>query len=320
MKPQESIPVRVAEIEPVTPLIKRFTLQHADGGALPRFSGGSHIVVEMQGHDRLHRNPYSLMSSPWDGDHYQIGVRRVDEGRGGSRHMHERVTVGSVLRVSAPVNLFPLLKTRRKHILIAGGIGITPFFSHLAELERLDAAYELHYAVRSQEHAGFAVELQRIAGSKLHLYVEEGGNQLDFATVLAGQPLGTDVYVCGPAGMIDAVRQAARAAGWSDGHVHWEQFLAPQPGVPFEAVLARSGITVQVGSEVSLLEAIEAAGVRAPYLCRGGACGQCELEVLETDGELLHRDHYLSAEERAGGRKLMPCVSRARCQRVVLAI
>ena len=98
------------------------------------------------------------------------------------------------------------------------------------------------------------------------------------------------------------------------------EFMAPPSGTPFEAVLARSGITVQVGADVSLLEAIEAAGVRAPYLCRGGACGQCELEVLEADGELLHHDHYLSDRDRAEGRKLMPCVSRARCRRLVLAI
>ncbi|MGE8366551.1 PDR/VanB family oxidoreductase [Cupriavidus sp.] len=320
MKPQESIPVRVTRIEAVTPLVKRFTLCHADGEDLPAFSGGSHIVVEMQGEDRLHRNPYSLMSSPWETGQYQIGVRRVDEGRGGSRFMHEQVKEGSLLRVRAPVNLFPLLKTRRKHILIAGGIGITPFFSQLAELQRLGTPYELHYAVRSQEHAGFAAELLRLAGERLHLYVEDAGQPLHFAKVLAGQPLGTDVYVCGPAGMIEAVRQAARAAGWPDSHVHWEQFLAPPAGAPFEAVLARSGITVQVGAETSLLEAIEAAGVKASYLCRGGACGQCELEVLEHDGELVHHDHYLSIEERASGRKLMPCVSRANCQRLVLAI
>ncbi|WP_416048568.1 PDR/VanB family oxidoreductase [Cupriavidus basilensis] len=320
MTPQESLPVRVARIEAVTPQVKRYTLRHVDGADLPAFSGGSHIVVEMQGDGRLHRNPYSLMSSPWDTSHYQIGVRRVDEGRGGSRFMHEQVQEGSILRVSAPVNLFPLLKTRRKHILIAGGIGITPFFSQLAELRRLDAPYELHYAVRSQEHAGFATELLRLAGERLRLYVEDAGQQLDFAKVLAGQPLGTDAYVCGPAGMIEALRQAARTAGWPDSHVHWEQFLAPPVGAPFEAVLARSGITLQVGAQTSLLEAIEAAGVKVSYLCRGGACGQCELEVLETDGELVHHDHYLSAEERASGRKLMPCVSRANCQRLVLAI
>jgi len=320
MKAQQSMPVRVAQIEQVTPLIRRFTLEHADGGPLPVFSGGSHIVVEMQGEGRLHRNPYSLMSPPWDGSHYQIGVRRVDEGRGGSRFMHERVKTGSVLRISAPVNLFPLVKPRRKHILVAGGIGITPFFSQLAELRRLGAPFELHYAVRSREHAGFAEELQRLAGDALRLYVEAEGRAPDFGAMLAGQPLGTDVYVCGPAGMIDAVREAARAAGWAGSHVHWEQFLAPPSGEPFEAVLAKSGITVQVGGDASLLEAIEAAGVKAPYLCRGGACGQCELEVLETDGELLHHDHYLSAEDRAGGRKLLPCVSRARCRRLVLAI
>ena len=320
MKAGQGIPVRVAEIETVTPLIRRFTFEHADGCALPCFSGGSHIVVEMQGAGRVHRNPYSLMSAPDETRYYQIGVRRVDEGRGGSRFMHEQVRKGTVLRISAPVNLFPLVRTRRKHILLAGGIGITPFFAHIVELRRLEVDFELHYAVRDASHAGLANDLRDLAGERLHLYLEDRGQTIDMDAVLRGQPLGTDVYVCGPAGMIEATRAAARAAGWADSHVHWEQFSAPPPGEPFDVELAHSGIRVHVGADISLLEAIEAAGVDAPSLCRGGVCGQCELGVLDLDGELQHNDHYLSPEVRASGSRIMPCVSRARCRRLVLAL
>lgn len=320
MRAGDGIHVRVTAVEQITPLIRRFTFEHADGGSLPRFSGGSHVVVEMQGAGRTHRNPYSLMSAPDETRYYQVGVRRVDEGRGGSRFMHEQVATGTVLRISEPVNLFPLVRTRRKHVLLAGGIGITPFFAHIAELQCLGVDYELHYAVRDASHAGFAADLQRLAGDSLHLYLEAEGQSIDMGAVLRGQPLGTDVYVCGPAGMIEATRTAARAAGWADSHVHWEQFTTPPAGEPFDVELAHSKLKVHVGPDISLLEAIEAAGVDAPSLCRGGVCGQCELEVLALDGELQHNDHYLSPEERAGCKKIMPCVSRARCQQLVLAL
>ena len=51
-------------------------------------------------------------------------------------------------------------------------------------------------------------------------------------------------------------------------------------------------------------------GVEAPYLCRGGACGQCETDVIESDGAFMHRDHWLEDEEKVLGIKIMPCVSR----------
>jgi ferredoxin-NADP reductase len=119
--------VEVIGIEQVTPLIKHFKLAPVGGGSLPVFSGGSHIIVVMQGASRVHKNPYSLLGSPQQLDSYEIGVRRMEESRGGSHFMHDSVKVGSRLEIAHPVNLFGLDKIARKHVLIAGGIGITPF-------------------------------------------------------------------------------------------------------------------------------------------------------------------------------------------------
>ena len=68
----------------------------------------------------------------------------------------------------------------------------------------------------------------------------------------------------------------------------------------------------------AVLEAIERAGVDAPYLCRGGACGQCETDVVESDGTFVHRDHWLTDAEKASGKKIMPCVSRFEGDTLVL--
>jgi ferredoxin-NADP reductase len=282
---------------------------------LPPFSGGSHVVVVMPGPGRTYRNPYSLMSSPWDLSHYQIAVRRHDQGRGGSLFMHQQVGVGTRLEISHPVNLFPLAKLARKHILVAGGVGITPILAMIGDLRGSKVAWELHYAVRGPGHDHFGQELAGRHGDRIHLYHASAGQAPDFDRVLAGQPLGTHVYTCGPAGMIDAVATAARAAGWP-GAYPLRQFTARRRAA--EVYLARSGLTVHVPAERSLLEAIEAAGVDVPYLCRGGACGQCETAVLQLQGELIHNDHWLTDEDKASGLKIMPCVSRARCTRLVL--
>jgi len=314
----QTLAVEVTAIEQVTPLIKHFTLAAADGGALPAFSGGSHIIVVMRGAARMHRNPYSLLSSPRDLDHYEIGVRRMEESRGGSHFLHDRVTVGSRLEIAHPVNLFALDKIARKHVLIAGGIGITPFLAQLEDLHDGAVPYELHYSVRSPEHAAFLERLREREGGKVRTYYDSENQAVDYDGLLSNQPLGTHVYVCGPAGLINKVVATAKSSGWPDSHVHWEQFSAPPVGDAFEVFLARSRLTVPVPPDQSLMESIEAAGVEVPYLCRGGVCGFCQTRVIELDGELLHNDHFLTDAEKAKGNTIMPCVSRARCKSLVL--
>ncbi len=318
MNDAATIAVDVVGIEQVTPLIKHFRLAPPGGGNLPAFSGGSHIIVVMRGAARVHRNPYSLLSAPHDLETYEIGVRRMEESRGGSHFMHDTVRIGSRLEIAHPVNLFALDKIARKHVLIAGGIGITPFLAHLEDLHAGVVPYELHYAVRSPEHGAFLDRLRRRAGDRLRVYYDSEGQAIDCETLLATQPLGTHVYICGPAGMIQHVIATAQSLGWPDSHIHWEQFSAPPAGDAFDAFLARSNIRVHVPPDQSLLESIEAAGVEVPYLCRGGVCGCCRTRVVEADGELLHNDHFLSDADKAGGRSIMPCVSRARCRKLVL--
>lgn len=314
------IDVKVAAIEQVTPLVKHFTFVKEDGSEFPAFSGGSHVVVSLNIGGRVHRNPYSLMGSPTDTSAYHISVRRQEKSRGGSVFMHDNVNVGMSFKITYPVNLFSLAKKGRKHILIAGGIGITPFMSHIADLKRMGADFELHYAFRSPEHGAFSGQLEKICNEKLHCYTDSHGGRLNLDELLGKQPLGTHVYVCGPNSMVVAVLEAARDFGWPESHIHSEQFLAPPIGEPFKIQLARSNKEIEVSAEMSMLEAIEAAGVEADFLCRGGVCGRCELQVLETDGALLHNDHFLTDAEKASGKKIMPCVSRAKCERLVLDI
>lgn len=306
--------VLVSHIQQITPLIKQFSFVREDGASFPPFSGGSHVIVAMNIHGRIHRNPYSLMGSPQAPEAYHIAVRLQEHSRGGSAYLHHEVKVGSQLEITYPSNLFVLDKRARKHLLVAGGIGITPFMSQIDDLMRTKANYALHYAYRSQDHAAFTATLQEKCAERVHFYVESDGQRMDLKALLSTQPLGTHVYVCGPNAMVVALIETARSLGWPENHIHSEQFLAPPSGEPFKVKLTKSNIEVQVPAEMSMLEAIEAAGVDAPYSCRGGACGRCELEVISTDGVLIHQDHYLSEAEKAAGKKIMPCVSRAKCQ------
>lgn len=312
------IAVRVAEVVDVNELVKRFKFVRRDGGEMPTFSGGAHTVVEMRDGATTRLNPYSLMSDPGDRSAFTISVRRDDEGRGGSLFMHNKVKPGDEMVISYPVNLFSLDLRARKHLMFAGGIGITPFLAQIKQLSHVGGNFELHYSVRTAALGSYVDELTTAHPDRVHIYYDDKKQAIDLATLLDGQPLGTHIYVCGPKGMIDWVRNTALDHGWPETAVHYEEFLAPQSGKPFEVELAKSGKTITVGEHQSLLEAIEAAGVDAPYLCRGGACGQCETDVIAHEGKFIHNDHWLTEDQRTGCNKIMPCVSRFEGRRLVL--
>ncbi|MHA7209106.1 PDR/VanB family oxidoreductase [Arthrobacter sp. MDT1-65] len=314
-----SLQLRVKRIEAVTPEINRYTFSAADGSWLPPFSGGSHIRVLIPFEGETRRNAYSLMSSPYDTSEYQIAVRRVDEGKRGSIAMHRHIREGDVLSATIPANLFPVSKHARHHVFIAGGVGVTPIYAQLDELSLKGSSFELHLAVRGPEHAALGHELRELYGERVVLYGDGDGTRLDSHEILAGLPLGTHAYVCGPSRMVDDVIRAAHAHGWTDSHIHFERFEdLGSTGDPFSVTLARSGAVVEVSAEQSLLEAVEEAGHKLPYLCRGGACGECETEVLELEGTLDHRDDWLSESDRCTNKLIMPCVSRATCTKLVL--
>ena len=305
------IPVRVARITPIADRVKRFRFERLDGKPMPYFSGGAHVIVSMNDGGHMRRNAYSLMSPPHDCTAYEISVLHVEDSRGGSTFMHEKVSEGDELKVSYPVNLFQPDWRGRKHLLIAGGIGITPFIAMMEQFSREGANFELHYAIRTRDRGAYWRELlERYGGHRIKIYCDAEGGAIPLTRLLDSQPLGTHLYVCGPAGMINWVLTTARSLGWPDQNLHHERFLAPASGKPYPVTLAQAGKTIEVGPHQSMLEAIEAAGVDAPYLCRGGACGQCETQVLACEGKLLHNDHYLSAGEKASNLKVMPCVSR----------
>ncbi|WP_342022273.1 PDR/VanB family oxidoreductase [Arthrobacter citreus] len=311
--------LKVDRIEAVTPEINRFTFSSVDGSWLPPFSGGSHVRVLIEFDGETRRNAYSLMSSPYDTSQYQIAVRRVEDGKRGSVTMHQNVREGDVLLVTTPANLFPVSKHARHHLFIAGGVGVTPIFAQLEELSVKGASFELHLAVRGPEHAALGNELKERYGERVTLYGDGDGSRLNSSQILDGRPLGTHAYVCGPDRMVDDVIGAARNLGWTESHIHYERFDdLGSVGNPFSVTLAQSGAVVNVSPEQSLLEAAEAAGHKLPYLCRGGACGECEIEVLELEGTIDHRDDWLSETDRCSNKLIMPCVSRATCTKLVI--
>jgi len=314
--------VTVRQIDQITPDVKRFTFVASDGGLLPAFSGGSHILVHMKLVEQRFTNAYSLMNSPAHSDHYQIGVLLEKQSTGGSEYMHKQVQVGDTLEISAPKNLFGLAYNAHRHIFIAGGIGITPILSQLEELRIRQADYQLHYAFQSSERGPFADELR--TGShqtRTTFYARDRGQRLDVNSLLSTADAHSHVYVCGPTRLTEAVLAAAKKYNLASESVHTEQFGATvtdnSGNGDFTVTLAKSGREVVVAPGITILSALEKCGISdVPFLCRSGVCGTCETNILE--GEAEHCDQYLTPEEKAANKTMMVCVSRSKTAKIIL--
>jgi ferredoxin-NADP reductase len=304
--------LRVRAIETLAPRLKRLSLASADGAVLPPPPPGSHLTLALP-LDGGRTRSYSIVSPSGERDAYSLIVRHAERSRGGSAYIHHQLTVGDLVESAAPTSQFSLHSLARKHLLIGGGIGVTPLLSFLHDLRTHGRAFELHQICRADEADAFRRLLSPFAGLDIHLHTGRAG--LDLRAIIARQPLGAHLYCCGPEPLMAAVQATAADVGWPAGALHQESFGATG-GAPFTVRLARSGRDIAVGADETLLEALEAAGANPPALCRGGACGECITVVV--DGAPDHRDHFLSEDERASGRLIMPCVSRAKSDLLTL--
>lgn len=315
-----TIPVRVARKRQEALDICTFELVAEDGSPLPGFSAGSHVDVHLPG--GLIR-PYSLCNDSSESHRYLIGVLRDPASRGGSVAMHEQVQEGQLLQIGAPANHFPLAHDAKRHLLLAGGIGVTPILCMAERLAHAGADFEMHYCTRSPERTAFH---QRIAASsfapRVHFHFDDGAaaQKLDIAALLSAPAEGVHLYVCGPKGFMDAVLNTARTQGWPESQLHYEFFAgavaASDTDASFEVQIASSGQIVVVPREKTVVQALAEAGVEVQMSCEQGVCGTCLTRVIE--GIPDHRDLYLTPEEQAANDQFTPCCSRSKSPRLVL--
>src|SRR5436305_7559348 len=311
--------LRIRSIAYLAEDINGYELVDPNGHDLPRFSAGSHVGVRL-GEDVW--RDYSLWNDPAERRRYCIAVLREKLGEG-SRHLHDAVKVGDTVEVALPRNHFPLVEDAPRHLLLAGGIGITPIMAMVAELKRRRADFRLYYCTRAPERTAFREELDLLAAMARVVFHYDGGDPakaLDIAALLREPQPGTHLYYCGPAGMMAAA--AAASAHWPPGRVHCEYFSGPaaapparlQDDRPFRVRLARSGGEYAVPPGESILDVLRRAGVDTRASCELGYCCACLTRYLECQPD--HSDPILG--EVASPTHMLICCSRATSNELVL--
>ncbi|MGI6856000.1 PDR/VanB family oxidoreductase [Mesorhizobium sp. 1B3] len=308
------VTVKIVGMEAVCDDVVAIELADPDGWKLPPFTAGSHIDVHLP--NGMVRQ-YSLIGDPAEADRYRIAVRREDGGRGGSLCLHRHAGVGTILPVSLPRNCFGLAAARR-HVMIAGGIGITPFLSMIPEIERAGADLELHFCSRTRADTPFLRQLQPLAvsGRLIHYFSREREpHRIDLAAVLSAAAPDAHVYCCGPSSLIHAA-QAIAGTLLPEGRLHVEHFgpTVTTTGAAYSLELAKTGRRIEVLEGMTMLDALRRAGVDMPASCEAGVCLDCRIRFL--DGEPIHRDLVMKPAERR--QFLTPCVSGCSSATLVL--
>ena len=315
----EQLEVRVNRVSVEAEDIRAFEFVDPEGRDMPPFTAGAHLDVHLP--NGIVRQ-FSLCNDPRETHRYVVAVLREPSGRGGSASMHDEVHEQDRITITVPRNNFPLHEEARQHLLIAGGIGITPMLAMVRRLEAAGADYRLHYCTRSAEKTAFRDELLGEPFGRHVTFHHDGGDPskgLDIAALLAQVQVGTHVYCCGPTGLMNAVKSSSEH--WPMGTVHFEFFstdpdVAQGPGEAFEVEIASTGAVYKVPPEKTILDVLLDHGHDVDSSCEEGLCGTCIVDVLE--GEPDHRDFVLDDEEKESNQLITVCCSRAKSARLKL--
>ena len=304
--PQWEAELLVESVTAVAEGIVSVQLSAPVGIKLPTWAPGAHIDLFLT--DELVRQ-YSLCGSPADGRTWTVSVLREPASRGGSAHVHDHLTAGQSIRVRGPRNHFAI-PDAQSYRLVAGGIGITPIIPMIEELERRNATWTLLYGGRSAASMAFLDHLASY-GDKVSIRPQDQYGHLDLAGFLTGADHDTAVLACGPGALLDALQSTCNDHRIT---LYTERFapITRTTGIDtaFDVVLARSGTTVHVAKDRSILDVVNEHGAGVLSSCREGTCGTCETAVV--GGQPDHRDSVLTAAEQTQGESMMICVSRCR--------
>lgn len=302
------VPARIVAARDISPTVR--LIEIAPEGGAKHWTPGAHINLTLPLGDSGETRSYSLIGEAHP-QVYRIAVKRDDRGRGGSRYMHG-CDVGARLTVSEPHSNFDLSWQDTHYVLVAGGIGVTPIHSMALALAKRGAKVSVLQAARTRAELAFADELSAALGDNIRFFVSDENKRVDAVAEIAALPAEAEIYLCGPLSLVDAFRKAWRDAGRPMSKLRSETFGSSGAfaAEPFKVRVPAMGLEVDVPADRSMADALEAAGVPVMTDCRRGECGLCAVDVVSHEGEIDHRDVFLSDHERQENSRICACVSR----------
>lgn len=256
------------------------------------------VRVRMPNGEFAVRN-YSISSPGARSGALRISVKNIGAV---SSVLNDEAIVGADIDIKGPFGAFAPRDASRHLVMLAGGIGITPFISILTELGAGPASRSatLFYGIRSDADFAFGDELRALEQAHPHIrvftYLSDAVPGTSVGAFRQGFITASEVarhvdlssaefMLCGPPGMVALLSEQLTSAGVARGNIIAEAFgpasLPKSDSAPQAVRLIRSGTNFEwTAHRGSLLEQIEAAGVAAPSGCRAGQCGSCKVALL----------------------------------------
>lgn len=294
----------VTGIRNITPTIREFTIACAWSSPTP---AGSHIKVQVRGEEDS--RSYSVVSA--EPGTIRIAVKLHPESRGGSAYMWS-LEEGASIALMPPRCDFPLTPGASHYLLLAAGVGVTPMVAMVARLASAGASIRMLYIARTAAEFAYASELSASLGDRLVMLDTAIGERPDLLNEISQLPADAELYMCGPLGLMEAVRKLWDETGRPLAQLRYETFGSGghSRAEPFIVKIPRLAKEVLVGESQSMLDALEDAGVEVVFECRRGECGLCAIDIIEAEGDVDHRDIFFSERQHQENRKMCACVSR----------
>lgn len=310
-RPQD-VDMVVSDAVEIASGVMQITLRSVDSSEVPRWTPGAHIDVKAGTHGF---RQYSICSDTDDRHCLKIAVLKEND-TGASHFIRTNVQQNSRLTIRGPRNNFSFMPGSHNTIFIAGGIGITPIKSMMAEAKCRGIEYTLIYLGRRRDSLAFVGDLAQEHADRCIIWVtdEHHGKRFDVSEYLRClDTSGLRVYCCSPKSLLALVEGTLKDAPL--GVLRLERFniasaSQTSENTAFDVVLSRSGKVLRVPEDKFILDVINEAGTGVMSTCNKGLCGTCEVRVLSGTPE--HRDAVLTPAERAEGSTIMTCVSRCR--------
>ncbi|WP_172328159.1 molybdopterin-dependent oxidoreductase [Mangrovicoccus sp. HB161399] len=296
-----------------TPEVVALTLARADGAPLPGFLPGQHVAIGLPGGPAA--RSYSLTGAAGDAPaRYEIAIRR--NGPGTLSAIYADLPPGTELETGRPGGRFTLpVENRFPLVLVAAGIGVTPFLGLLETLAsggRSGPEMHLFHIARDAAHQPFRSRLASLDAAlpflTLHSVHSRGGSGRMTAAEIGPGLIARRArfYLCGPEAMIAEFRSGLRARGVPDFEIFQEAFSAPRSDPPSaaraaEVLLKRSGTVLDWRpGDGAILDLAAARGIALPSGCRTGQCESCAVDVLEGQA-----GHFAEPEDPSADRCLL---------------
>ena len=340
--------------------VRSFFFRSPQGRAFV-FEPGQFVTLELDMEGETINRCYTISSSPTRPHTISITVKRVPGGKV-SNWLHDNLRAGSQVRVLGPAGEFTCARhPAQKYLFLSAGSGITPLMSmsraHHELCEDRDIVFV--HSARTPDDIIFARELDLIAVSQRNFrtsFVCErasartnwhgvtGFLTLPLLRLIAPDFLEREIFTCGPAPYMKAVRELLDEAGFERTRYHEESFsfealpvdvladaqqamnvdaetesesesTSEQTAGTFSISFAKSRREIRCGATQPVLDAARTAGLRLPASCTQGMCGTCKVKLVSGEVDMKHNGGIRQREIDQG--MVLLCCSRPKSDLVI---